>query len=109
MTATSNGSKHSLPNTSGGRCVTHNMRLAVTVCRAGSNCIKDDTLCKTPKGSEKKETTTTSTTGVPTTTMTKSSVVSKTRAPTTKSTDTVNVPQVKVLPRQGNIFVFLNF
>lgn len=63
--ATSNGSASSLDNTSGGRCLTHNMRVAITVCPASQKCIKDDTLCKTPKTVELPTTTTTTTTTIP--------------------------------------------
>ena len=61
------------------------MRLAVTVCKAGDNCIKDDTLCRTPKKSVKK--TTTTTTGAPPKTTKKPVVSLKTTSPTTTSTD----------------------
>ena len=76
------------------------MRLAITVCRAGDKCIKDDTLCKTPKESDKKDTTTT--TGVPVTT--EKPVVSKTTLPTTTSTEVVE-PQV--LPQHGKPYMKL--
>ena len=77
------------------------MRLAITVCRAGDKCIKDDTLCKTPKESDKKDKTTT--TGVPVTTG--KPVVSKTTLPTTTTPTDVVEPQV--LPQHGKPYIKL--
>ena len=103
--ATSNGSALSLANTHGGRCQTHNMRLAVTVCSTGRKCIKDDTLCKTPKGSsaDKINTTTTSTTGVPTT-----NKPDTTTSTTTTDIDGDGVAKPQVLARHG-MCVFMTF
>lgn len=91
--ATSNGTISGLENRKGGRCHTHNMRLAITICEIGRDCFKNEHLCYTPV----QKVATTTTTTLPT-------VTTSTTTTTTTRTSGDNGALVtpKAAPKQGS-------
>lgn len=91
--ATSNGTMSGLQNRKGGRCLTHNMKLAITICEKGRDCFKNEHLCYAPV----QKAVTTATTTLPTAT------TSTTTTPTSQTSgDNGAIVTPKAAPKQGS-------